>query len=156
MKNVLVIGDSLSIGYTPYLQKYLADVALVQHAPWDVSDGGAEETAYGLQCLKYFLASPSGMAIQPDVIWFNWGMHDGPMSNSTVPGQNGNSSVYAPELQEIVSALVTFAKPLGTKLIFGLTTAYMCSTTSDGNIVSMNNAAGSIMSAAGIPTVVSQ
>jgi hypothetical protein len=49
----------------------------VQHAPWDVSDGGAEETAYGIQCLPYFLASPSGIDIAPDVVYFNWGLHDG-------------------------------------------------------------------------------
>lgn len=70
LKNVLIIGDSISIGYTPWVAKALASVALVQHSPWDVSDGGAEETAYGLQCLKYFLASPSGQDIAPDVVMF--------------------------------------------------------------------------------------
>lgn len=69
-KNVLVVGDSVSIGYTPFVAQQLADIALVQHAPWDLSDGGAEETAYGLQCLDYFLASPSGMDISPDVVMF--------------------------------------------------------------------------------------
>jgi hypothetical protein len=49
LKNVLIIGDSVSIMYTePYLIDALADVALVQHAPWG-GDGGAEETAYALQ-----------------------------------------------------------------------------------------------------------
>lgn len=42
LKNVLVIGDSLSIGYTPHLAAALADVADVQHAPADTADGGAE------------------------------------------------------------------------------------------------------------------
>jgi hypothetical protein len=70
LKNVLVIGDSISIGYTPWVAKALAPLALVQHSPWDLSDGGAEDTAYGLQCLKYFLASPSGMDIAPDVVMF--------------------------------------------------------------------------------------
>ena len=35
-KNVLIIGDSLTIGYTPFLADQLADIALVQHAPWDI------------------------------------------------------------------------------------------------------------------------
>lgn len=49
LKNVLIIGDSVSIMYTePYLIDALADVALVQHAPWG-GDGGAEETAYAAQ-----------------------------------------------------------------------------------------------------------
>lgn len=60
-KNVLIIGDSLTIGYTPPVADELADIALVQHAPWDTSDGGAEETAYGVQCLDYWLHSPSGL-----------------------------------------------------------------------------------------------
>ncbi len=44
LKNVLVIGDSVSLGYTPVVAALLEDVALVQHAPWG-GDGGAEETA---------------------------------------------------------------------------------------------------------------
>lgn len=55
-KNVLVIGDSLSIGFTPVLAKALEGVALVQHAPADTSDGGAEEAAYGVQCIDGELA----------------------------------------------------------------------------------------------------
>ena len=42
VKNVLVIGDSLSIGYVPPLAAALKDIALVQHAPADTGDGGAE------------------------------------------------------------------------------------------------------------------
>lgn len=44
LKNVLIVGDSVSIGYTPFVASVLKDIALVQHAPWDYSDGGAEET----------------------------------------------------------------------------------------------------------------
>lgn len=71
-KNVLWIGDSLSLGMIPHLAANLSDIALVQHSPWG-GDGGAEETAYGEYCLDYFLSSPSGMAIKPDVILFNFG-----------------------------------------------------------------------------------
>ena len=34
--NVLILGDSVSIGYTPYVATLLQDVALVQHTPWYV------------------------------------------------------------------------------------------------------------------------
>src|SRR4051812_11796498 len=64
-----------------------------------------QETAYGIQCLPYFLRSPSGIILQPDVIMFNWGLHDGPLGNTTVPGQQGNASVYAPELALIMDML---------------------------------------------------
>ena len=41
---VLILGDSVSIGYTPYVAEVMAAEALVQHTPWG-GDGGAEETA---------------------------------------------------------------------------------------------------------------
>lgn len=64
LKNVLIIGDSISIGYTPFVGAALSDVAIVQHGPWS-SDGGAEESAYTLQCaLQYWLSSPSGEPIK--------------------------------------------------------------------------------------------
>jgi hypothetical protein len=58
-KNCLVIGDSVSLGYTPFLAKALADVCVVHHGP-SGGDGGAEDTAYGRECLDYFLANPDG------------------------------------------------------------------------------------------------
>ena len=70
---MLVIGDSVSIGYTPKIATHMAAVALVQHSPWDIRDGGAEETAYGVACLEYMLRSPTGVYLEPDVIMFNWG-----------------------------------------------------------------------------------
>jgi hypothetical protein len=72
LPNVLILGDSVSIGYTPPIAAHMAKLALVQHSPWDVVDGGAEETAYGVQCLDYFLRSPEGVRLRPDVIMFNW------------------------------------------------------------------------------------
>eukprot|EP01045_Picozoa_sp_COSAG04_P042669 COSAG04_NODE_13593_length_599_cov_1.596000_1_plen_110_part_00 len=44
LKNVLIFGDSVSIDYVGDVKQNLSDVALVQHAPWDVSDGGAGST----------------------------------------------------------------------------------------------------------------
>lgn len=54
----------------------LADIALVQHAPWDTKDGGAEESAYLDQCLDYWTAHPSGIPFVPDLVWWNSGMHN--------------------------------------------------------------------------------
>jgi hypothetical protein len=65
--------------------------AMVQYSPMDNEDDGAEETAYGVLCLDYMLQSPAGVAraLKPDVIMFNWGLHDGPLKNVTEPGQYG-------------------------------------------------------------------
>lgn len=75
------------------------------------------------------------------------------MSNATIPGQNGNASQYAGELKQLTAQLQAFAQPLGTKLIFGLTSPMLCNVTGDGCVVANNNAAAAIMAAAGVPTV---
>ena len=48
----LIIGDSVSIGYTPYVVAALSSTCLVQHGPWDVSDGAA---ARGRRALAFLL-----------------------------------------------------------------------------------------------------
>lgn len=151
-KNVLVIGDSLSIGYTPYVAQDLSDIALVQHAPWDFSDGGAEESNYGVQCLDNWLHSPSGIPLTPDLIWYNFGMHDY-VTNCTegygcVPGQSGNTTVYPGELLNITTRLVNFSQQIGAKLLFGLTTPMLNDATIDNVIENtLNTAAAQIMEA---------
>ena len=67
------VDSTTGARYTPHVAAHLAPVALVQHSPYDVRDGGAEETAYGVQCLDYMLRSPAGDFLEPDVIMFNWG-----------------------------------------------------------------------------------
>ena len=149
--NVLIMGDSVSIGYTPYVTKYMSKIAMVQHSPYDISDGGAEETAYGVQCLDYMLRSPGGVLLKPDVIMFNWGLHDGPLGNSTVPGQAGLPNVYAAQLEVITKKLIA-AQPQA-QLLFALTSPYMCNATGDGCVVNLNNQAARIMKKYDIPTI---
>lgn len=149
--NVLILGDSVSIGYTPYVVQYMSNIAMVQHSPYDTRDGGAEETAYGIQCLDYMLRSPGGLLLKPDVIMFNWGLHDGPLGNDTVPGQAGLPDVYAPQLNTITQRLMQ-AEPQA-KLLFALTSPVMCNATSDGCVVNLNNQAATIMDKYQIPTI---
>jgi hypothetical protein len=144
-RNVIVLGDSVSIGYTPHLSTALADVADVQHSPYDTSDGGAEETSYGFQCLDYFLHGPQGNLLEPEVLMFNFGLHDGPLGNDTIPGQQGNSSVYPGELESIVTKLQFIYKDSKTRLVFALTSPMLCNAEADGNVVALNNAALDIM-----------
>jgi len=148
LKNVLWIGDSLSIGMTPHLAESLKDIALVQHAPWDTSDGGAEETAYSLRCLSGYLVSPSGASLLPalDLIIVNFGMHDGPMGNDTIPGQNAPPTNYAAELAQILDKLIDYQRKANKKvnLVYALTTAFVCSTTSNGCVENLNSIAKSL------------
>ncbi|CAM3329927.1 SGNH/GDSL hydrolase family protein [Zobellia roscoffensis] len=64
--NVLIIGDSISIGYTPYVKTALKDRANVFH-----NEGNAQHTGTGLEKLEEWLGDT-----QWNVIHFNWGLWD--------------------------------------------------------------------------------
>lgn len=63
---VLIIGDSISLGYTPHVVRMLKDEALVQH-----NRGNAQHTGTGLKKIDNWLGDT-----QWDVIHFNWGLWD--------------------------------------------------------------------------------
>lgn len=151
-KSVVIIGDSVSIGYTPSVATALADVAGVQHSPWS-GDGGACETAYGAQCLDIFMSSSSGVPLKPDVVYFNWGLHNMVTSGPGVPGQSGNTSVYLSQLTDITERLQAKQAAHGGKLIFGITSAYLCTAAQDDIVQQLNSQAEGLMKAKGIPTV---
>ena len=148
--NVVILGDSVSIGYFPKVAALMTDVALVQHSPWG-GDGGAEETHYGWSCLDFLLAAPDGTPQTPDVLYFNFGLHN--LNNDTIPGQSGPISEYAPFLERITARLVEWAAKHGTKLLFGITTPEMCDGALDDVVRRNNLEAATIMRRHGVPTV---
>ena len=78
-KVMLVIGDSVSLGYTPLVGALLNRTGIVLHAPFS-GDGGACDTAYALNCLPLWLNASLGggfgTAPKYDAIVFNFGLHD--------------------------------------------------------------------------------
>lgn len=66
LPNVLIIGDSISIGYTPFVKKALEGKANVIH-----NKGNAQHTGTGLIKLDEWLGETEW-----DVIHFNWGLWD--------------------------------------------------------------------------------
>jgi len=66
LPNVLIIGDSISIGYTMPVVTLLKDVANVQRVKVNCGD-----TNFGRKNLKIWLGDTHW-----DVIYFNWGLHD--------------------------------------------------------------------------------
>jgi lysophospholipase L1-like esterase len=66
VKNVLIIGDSISIGYTPYVQKALAPTISVAHNP-----GNGGSTIRGVDSLEVWLDNKEW-----DMVLFNFGLHD--------------------------------------------------------------------------------
>lgn len=147
-KNVVILGDSVSIGYTPKVAAIMNATTLVQHSPWG-GDGGAEETKYGDLCLDFLLRAPDSTAQRPDVLFFNFGLHN--LNNKRDPGQSGPIAEYAPYLEKIATRLAAL-RP-ATTVLFGITTPEMCSKPSDDVVVSNNKDAVAIMAKYDIPTV---
>ena len=143
---------------TPYVNQLLngsAGGCMVQHSPY-AGDGGAEETAYGWQCLEYFLTAADGGSVLPDLdlVYFNWGLHNlVEPGGHVVPGQSGYTTDYLPFLTKIVTRLAQASKQHGFKLLFGLTSPEMCDAATDATVLSLNAQAKSLMDSLAIPTV---
>jgi len=146
LPQVLIIGDSISIGYFKPLQERLKGVAVVSH-----NQGNAQHTANGLKRLNEWLGDTRW-----DVIHFNHGLHD----LKYVDARGRNTSVetgkqqipidqYEQNLDEIVKRLIK----TGAKLIFATTTPVPDGTgiRAKGDAVIYNLAAERVMNKHGVP-----
>lgn len=106
LPRVLLIGDSISIGYTVPVRKLLEAEANVQRIP----ENGGPTTA-GLANLKKWLAAGKW-----DVIHFNWGLHD----LKIMPG--GDRQVDLENYQANLRELVHELQATGATLIWATTT----------------------------------
>lgn len=117
-KRVLILGDSISIGYLPYTRELLKDEMTVVRP-----QGNCEGTTRGVKELDQWLALEGG---RWDVIHFNFGLHDlkrvdpvtgAPSSNPAHPRQ-AELDVYSRQLRETCARL----KKTGARLVFATTT----------------------------------
>lgn len=146
LPRVLLIGDSISMGYTIPTRELLSGVATVHRIP---TNGSSSDV--GLKNLDAWLGT-DGAGKKWDVIHFNWGLHDlkhwkdgkldltGPQVNPV--------EQYEKNLREIVEQL----KKTGAKLIFATTTPVPEGST--GRVakdeVAYNEAALRVMKAEGV------
>jgi hypothetical protein len=105
----LLVGDSVSIGYTPTVISALKNLAQVQHGLWDVANGGAGSTKEGLACLENYLVKQHQSNVTWDMIVFNFGLHN---------MHDGTQQEYGLELQQITQRL----SEATTTLVYALTT----------------------------------
>jgi len=106
LPRVLLIGDSISIGYTLDVRKLLAGKANVHRIP---QNGGATEV--GLEKMSAWLGEGKW-----DVIHFNFGLHDAKYSSETT--QRATREQYLDNLRRLIAQM----KATGAKLIFATTT----------------------------------
>ncbi|MFT5470173.1 MAG: hypothetical protein ACI8UO_005297, partial [Verrucomicrobiales bacterium] len=120
LPRVLLVGDSISIGYTVDVQQLLAGKANVHRIPTN-----AGHTGMGVANIGKWLDPKKG---RWDVIHFNWGLWDlcyrNPESKNQGKRDKENGTLthtpeqYAENLEKIVAEL----KKTGATLIFGTTT----------------------------------
>jgi acyl-CoA thioesterase-1 len=115
LANVLIIGDSISIGYFKPVKEMLAGRAIVVHNP-----GNAAHTANGLAKLDQWLGDTEW-----DVVHFNHGLHDLKYIDETgrnAPVEEGEQQIPITQYEKNLDELVTRLKKTGAKLIFANTT----------------------------------
>jgi lysophospholipase L1-like esterase len=123
LPRVLLIGDSISIGYTRPVRALLQGRANVHRPPENCGD-----TARGLQRLNAWLGTGKW-----DVIHFNFGLHDlkyldaqgkyvPPTQGKYVPPTQGKQVASLSQYEENLRQLVARLKQTGAKLIFATTT----------------------------------
>lgn len=150
LPRVLLIGDSISIGYTLAVRELLKGKANVHRIP---TNGGP--TTNGLANLKSWLGDSKW-----DVIHFNWGLHDlkyigtDPKLRADPKAPGSRQQVPPADYEKNLSTLVGQLKATGAQLIWCNTTPVPAG--SDGRVegdeIKYNEAAARVMTAAGIPT----
>lgn len=125
LPNVLILGDSISIGYTLAVRSHLEGKANVFRpmTPRKTGPLNCQGTTLGIEKVDSWLKEQKW-----DVIHFNWGLHDlkhvhpetGKNSMSFDDPRQAEPDDYRKNLTAIVSKL----KASGAKLIFATTTPY--------------------------------
>jgi hypothetical protein len=150
LPRVLLIGDSISIGYTLSVREKLAGKANVHRIP---TNGGP--SSRGVASLDSWLGDSKW-----DVIHFNFGLHDlvymgtdgSRLVDPTQPG--AKHQVPLPDYEKNLTAIVDRLKATGAKVIWCNTTPVPAG--SPGRIVDeeqlFNEVAARVMTRAGIPT----
>jgi len=115
LPRVLLIGDSISYGYQPFVMTKLKGKANIHHPPENCGDTGR-----GLKYLDKWLAGEHW-----DVIHFNFGLHDlkylDEKGNYVTPDKGKQVTppeIYRQQLTEVTKRL----KATGAKLVFATTT----------------------------------
>lgn len=156
LPKVLLIGDSISMGYLPYVQELMAGKAIVDRIPLKPNgeSENCEGTTNGIANIDRWLGDTKW-----DVIHFNFGLHDikhvntetGKTSNDPNDPLQADLNQYAKNLIEIVEKL----KSTGANLIFTTTTPYPDNVTNplrdSGMSEKYNKVANEIMKRNNIP-----
>ncbi|MFA5866045.1 MAG: glycosyl hydrolase family 28-related protein [Phycisphaerae bacterium] len=143
---ILLIGDSISFGYGPFVRDLLKGKADVQGPV-----ANCDTTIVGLKMIDQWLGEGKW-----DVIYFNWGMHDlVHATDSRDPAHIASvePQVSLPEYEKNLKKLVQRLKKTGAKLIWGTTTPIPegCQWRISGEEVKYNEVALKVMQDENVP-----
>jgi hypothetical protein len=140
LPRVLLIGDSISMGYTIPVRELLKGKANVHRV---LTNGGP--TINGMEHLAEWLGSGKW-----DVIHFNWGLHDLKVD------KDGARQVPIDKYEQNLRELVTRMRQTGARLIWASTTpvpdAKVNPVRVSSDVIAYNKVAAKVMQEAGIPT----
>ncbi|MCC6697097.1 MAG: SGNH/GDSL hydrolase family protein [Candidatus Hydrogenedentes bacterium] len=122
LPKVLIIGDSISIGYTDAVRERLETVADVRRIP-----GNGQSTDFGLENIDAWLGAEKW-----DVIHFNWGIWDTHLIEGT--RIRNTTAQYRENLRRLVERL----KATGANLVWASTTPIAFDITGDLGVESKN------------------
>ena len=112
LPRVLLIGDSISMGYTIPVRKLLEGKANVQRIP---TNGGP--TSRGVENIEEWLGDEPW-----DVIHFNWGLHDLKRMKDGKVDISGEWQVAPEDYEKNLISLVSRLQATGATLIWAMTT----------------------------------
>lgn len=143
LPRVLLIGDSISIGYTLPVRDLLKGKANLLRIP---VNGGP--TSRGMESIDEWVGGKKW-----DVIHFNWGLHDIKRLKDKKMDVTGSWQVSAEDYRKNLEALVQKLKATGAKLIWASTTPVPEGANGrlKGDEVETNRIAKEVMDKNGIP-----
>ena len=118
---ILIIGDSISIGYTPFVKDYFKDKAVVAHNP-----GNAGHSGMGLENIREWVGDEDW-----DIIQFNFGLWDlcYRHQDSELYGNrdkvNGKITFSIDEYKANLDSIVTIMKEISNAELIFVTTTYV-------------------------------
>lgn len=151
LPRVLLIGDSISLGYTKHVVELLKGRAEVRHNP-----GNAGNTGRSLERMPKWLAAENG---RWDVIHFNWGLWDLCYRNPEAKTKGRRDKVHGKvthtpeEYRQNLEKLVAMLQQTGATLIWASTTPVPEGEAGRkvGDDVTYNRIAAEVMRKHGIP-----
>jgi hypothetical protein len=156
-RNVLIIGDSISLGQMSRLQSILAaDGYILQHGP-SAEAGGAIDIKHAVNNLQEFIFTADMQPARYDAVSFNFGVHDADYSCTKgpkgfrglvcFPDEYTPLAQYTTMLASLKHTLLTVV-PKPSRLVFALSTPICYNVTLNERILAFNNAARQVMAAA--------